>query len=222
VTGTQTNRLRALCGVSLALTLTLTLLVIQSATARATTTPNLQSLIVQSGDIPGLELQTPSTHDLRQLIDIIKAGAPSAAAAADVAHLRKDGLIAERDAALGPSSPSGAGTTQVWYFKSPGSATSYSSYEVSAVESGSAEGVFQGNYKTFNTGVAGARSLVANLPSDPSTKTPSVESAVTYVRTGHCVVLITLTGSASAPLKLTSLEASAARQVETRDKRACE
>lgn len=211
-----------MCGVSLAFTLTLTLLVIRSATAHAMATPNLQSLTAQSGDIPGLELQTPSTHDQRQLIDIIKAGAPSAAAAADVAHLRKDGPIAERDAGLGPGSPSGSGTTQVWYFKSPDSATSYSSYEVSAVKSGSAEGVFQGTYKTFTTGVVGARSLVANLPSDPSTKTPSMESAVTYVRTGHCVVLIALTGSASAPLKLTSLEASAAKRVETRDKRACE
>ncbi len=222
MTGTQTNRLRVVGGVLLALTLTLALLVSQNANAQAATTPNLESLIVQSGDIPDLAPQTPSPHSAQQLTDLIEsASSNKAAAAAEVAHLRKDGLIDELDAPLGPGSPSAIGTTQVWYFKSPGDAKSYSSYEVSSVESGTSAFVFSGSYRKFNTGVAGARSLAAKLPSDPSTKTPSMETALTYVTTGHCVVLISLIGNASTSPKPISLQASAAKKVEARDKRAC-
>jgi hypothetical protein len=223
MTGTQTNRVRVVCGVSLALTLTLTLIVARSVNAQAATRPNLESLIVQSGDIPGLAPQMPSAHNAQQLTDLIQSvNSNKAAAAAEVAHLRNDGLIAELDAALGPGSPSVIGTTQVWYFKSPGGAKSYSSYEFSSIESGSSVFDFSGNYRKFNTGVAGARSLAAKLPSDPSTKTPSMETTLTYVTTGHCVVLISLIGNASTSPKPISLQASAAKKVEARDKRGCE
>ena len=88
-----------------------------TAADAAAATPNLQSLVVQSGEMPGF---TPS-NDAQSAGTLAQWVKVQGVSRAEAVQLRKAGFVAglQEDLSTTSGAPAVAGGTAVWYFKTP-------------------------------------------------------------------------------------------------------
>ena len=97
-----------------------------TVTNAGVTTPNLQGLVVQSGEMPGF---TPSGSP-QSASNLAQWTKVQGLSRAEVAQLRKAGFVAALQEGLSSTSgsPAGDGGTGVWYFKTPAGAKSFAAH----------------------------------------------------------------------------------------------
>lgn len=176
-------------------------------------TPNLQSLVVRSGDMPGFAPAASAPKTATSLAGWVKIEGLRKGGT-QILDLRKDGFVGALDEGLSPTpgSPEGYGDSAVWFFKTPAGAREYAAY---LYVSGIVPSDLTVKYQSIDVGVSGARSYVGT--------TSTGASANTYFAVGRCAVWIAdyLPGSDKGSPSATSPVVAGAKAVDVHDRGAC-